>query len=222
MAKHLQQAIGVAVDIVVFTIEAGRLCVLLIEVKRPPFEGRSALPGGLIGAQETLDAAAVRELAEKTGMTDVYMEQLYTFSAPRRDPAGRVVAAAYLALVPAEGVHLRTPAKYAGMGWFHVDELPRLAFDHEEMVRYAVQRLRYKLEYTNVAYSLLPESFTLSELQRAYEAILDRALDPRNFRKRITGLRLITPTGEERRGGAHRPAQLYRFTSREPKIIEVL
>src|SRR5258706_1037363 len=114
MAKHLQQAIGVAVDIVVFTVDAGRLSVLLIQVKRPPFEGRWALPGGLIGANETLEAAAVRELAEKTGMKDVYMEQLYTFSAPRRDPAGRVIALACPALVPAEGGLLRTPEKYAG------------------------------------------------------------------------------------------------------------
>lgn len=222
MVKHLQQRVGVAVDVVVFTVESGRLSVLLIQVKRPPFEGRWALPGGLIGEAETLEEAAARELAEKTGMEDVYMEQLYTFSAPRRDPAGRVVAAAYLVLVPAEGVLLRTPEKYAGIGWFDVSALPHLAFDHEEMVSYAVQRLRYKLEYTNVAYSLLPESFTLSELQRAYESILGRALDPRNFRKRITSLGLIEPTGEERRGGAHRPAHLFRFTTREPKIIAVL
>jgi 8-oxo-dGTP diphosphatase len=214
--------IGVAVDVVVFTVEGGRLCVLLIQVKRPPYEGRWALPGGLIGARETLDTAAARELSEKTGLADVYVEQLYTFAAPKRDPARRVVAVAYLALVPSEGVHLRTPEKYAGIGWFPVAKLPALAFDHADMVRYAVQRLRYKLAYTNVAYSLLPGEFTLGELQRVYEAILDRALDPRNFRKRILALRLLAPTGKERRGAAHRPALLYRFTSREPRIIEVL
>ena len=222
MAKHLAQQIGVAVDVVVFTVAAGRLSVLLTAVKRPPYAGKWALPGGLIGARETLDQAAARELEEKTGLRDVFVEQLYTFSALRRDPAGRVVAVAYLALVPAHGVLLSATEKYAGIAWFPAAKLPALAFDHGEMVRYAVQRLRYKLEYTNVAYSLLADAFTLSELQGVYEAILGRALDPRNFRKRILSLGLILPTGEERRGGAHRPASLYRFVAREPRIIEVL
>jgi 8-oxo-dGTP diphosphatase len=222
MAKHLAQQIGVAVDIVVFTVEAGRLSVLLTAVKRPPFEGKWALPGGLIASKETLDQAAARELEEKTGLRDVYVEQLYTFSALRRDPAGRVVAVAYLALVPAHGVALSASEKYAGIGWFPTAKLPALAFDHAEMVRYAVQRLRYKLEYTNVAYSLLADAFTLSELQGVYEAILSRPLDPRNFRKRILSLGLVEATGDERRGGAHRPASLYRFTAREPRVVEIL
>jgi 8-oxo-dGTP diphosphatase len=217
-----EQRIGVAVDVVVFTVEREQLSVLLIRMKRAPYEGRWALPGGLIGAEETVDEAAVRELAEKTGVKDVYLEQLYTFSEPRRDPAGRVISVATMALVPSEGLELRTPEKYSGIGWFPVRRLPPLAFDHAEMVRYGVQRLRYKLEYTNAAYSLLPERFTLSELQHIYETILDRRLDPRNFRKRILSLGLIEPTGSERRGGAHRPARLYRFVSRRPRIIEVL
>jgi 8-oxo-dGTP diphosphatase len=220
--KGQANPIGVAVDVAVLTVTEGRLCVLLIQVKRPPFEGRWALPGGLIGAKETLEAAAARELEEKTGLTRVYVEQLYTFSSPKRDPAGRVIAVAYLALVPSAGVHLQIPQKYAGIAWLPVAKLPALAFDHGEMVRYAVQRLRYKLEYTNVAYSLLSAEFTLGELQRLYEAILERPLDPRNFRKRVLSLGLLEPTGGERRGGAHRPASLYRFTSRAPRIIEVL
>jgi 8-oxo-dGTP diphosphatase len=220
--SHGPQRIGVAVDIVVFTVEAGELAVLLIRMKRAPYEGRWALPGGLIANDERLEDAAVRELAEKTGVEDVYLEQLYTFSEIDRDPAGRVVSAAYMALVPSEGLELRTPEKYSGIGWFPVKKLPPLAFDHGEMVAYAVQRLRYKLEYTNAVYSLLPEQFTLSELQRTYEIILGRSLDPRNFRKRILALGIIEGTGKIRRGEAHRPAHLYRFTSREPKIIEVL
>jgi 8-oxo-dGTP diphosphatase len=216
------QHIGVAVDVVVFTVDREELSVLLIRMKRAPFEGRWGLPGGLIGQEETLDAAAVRELGEKTGVRDVYLEQLYTFSHPRRDPAGRVISIAYMALVPSEGLDLQTTEKYAGIGWFPVKRLPPLGFDHGEMVAYGVTRLRYKLEYTNAVYSLLAPSFTLSELQHIYETILGRALDPRNFRKRILSLGIIERTGEVRRGEAHRPAQLYRFTSRTPQIVEVL
>jgi 8-oxo-dGTP diphosphatase len=217
-----EQEVRIAVDVVVFTVAGEQLSVLLIRMKRAPFEGRWALPGGLIGDDETCEQAAVRELREKTGVRDVFLEQLYTFSEPKRDPAGRVVSVAYLVLVPSEGLELRTPEKYAGIGWFPVTRLPPLAFDHAEMVRYALTRLRYKLEYTNAAYSLLSETFTLSELQRTYEIILGRRLDPRNFRKRILSLGLVERTGRERRGVAHRPAQLYRFLSRRPRIIQVL
>lgn len=211
----------VAVDLAIFTVREGRLELLLIEMKRAPFAGRWALPGGRIAEGETVERAAERELAEKTALTDVYLEQLYTFSAPERDPAGRCISVAHLALVPPT-VSIRATDKYRAIGWFPADRPPPLAFDHAAITAYAVRRLRAKLAYTNVAYSLLDERFTLSELQRAYEAILGGALDPRNFRKRIVALGLVEETGEVRRGGAHRPARLYRFPVRRPIEIDVL
>jgi len=216
------QSIRVAVDVAVLAVEAGRLCVLLVKVRRPPFAGRWALPGGLIGQDETTTAAATRELREKTGLADVWLEQLYTFSDPARDPAGRCVSVAHLALVPARDARLDATTKYAGVGLFPVAELPPLAFDHQSVVATAVERLQSKLEYTNIASSLLPETFGLGELQQVYETVLGRKLDPRNFRKRVVDLDLVRPTGELRRGGAHRPARLYRFATRKPVILRKL
>jgi 8-oxo-dGTP diphosphatase len=212
---------GVAVDVVVFTVQGGRLEVLLLRMKRVPYEGKWALPGGRIGSSETVEAAAARELAEKTGLTDVYLEQLYTFSDPARDPGGRCVSVAHLALIPATA-ELRTTDKYSAIGWFPADRPPALAFDHRAITAAAVKRLRAKLEYTNVAYSLLAPSFTLGELQRLYEAILGRTLDPRNFQRRIQAIGLVEETGEIRSGQAHRPARLFRFAVRRPMEIEVL
>jgi 8-oxo-dGTP diphosphatase len=212
---------GVAVDVAVFTVQTGPLEVLLLRMTRPPFEGRWALPGGRIGLDETVEAAATRELEEKTGLRDVYLEQLFTFSDPARDPAGRCISVAHLALIPASN-QLRTTDKYSAIGWFAADRPPPLAFDHRAIVAHAVKRLRAKLEYTNLAYSLLPASFTLGELQRVYEAILGRSLDPRNFQRRIQAIGLVQETGQLRTGRAHRPARLFRFTVRRPMEIAVL
>ena len=212
--------LAVAVDIVIFTVGSADLMVLLIKRRGEPFAGRWAIPGGFVGEDEALDDAAARELREETDVADVYLEQLYTFGAPDRDPRGRVISVAYYAL-------LRQPPAVAAASdaadarWFPLRALPPLAFDHAEILDYARLRLRYKVEYTNVVYSLLPDTFTLSELQRVYEVILGRALDKRNFRKKILSLDLVEPTGGERRDGAHRPARLYRFRSREPMIVEV-
>lgn len=213
------QRIRVAVDVAALTVTDDRLAVLLVKVRRPPLEGFWALPGGLIGQEETIEAAAARELREKTGLEDVYLEQLYTFSDPGRDPVPRCISVAHLALVPARLAELRATPKYAGVAFFPVAALPELGFDHDLIVARAVERLRAKLGYTNVAWSLLPETFTLTELQRLYEAILGERLDPRNFRKRVRELGLVTPTREVRRGGAHRPARLYRFTTRRTQLI---
>lgn len=214
-------ACDVAVDVAVFTVREGRLEVVLIRMKRPPFEGRWALPGGRIRGDETVEAAAARELEEKTGLRDVWLEQLYTFSDPARDPQGRVVSVAHLALIPATA-QLRTTDKYSAIGWFPADAPPPLAFDHRQQLAYAVKRLRAKLGYTNVAYSLLPPTFTLGELQRVYEAILGEKLDPRNFQRRIRAIGLVEETGELRTGQAHRPARLFRFTKRRPVEVAVL
>jgi 8-oxo-dGTP diphosphatase len=212
---------GVAVDVAVFTVQSGELHLLLLRMKRVPFTGRWALPGGRIGAQETVEAAAARELEEKTGLARVYLEQLYTFSRPDRDPGGRCISVAHLALIPPDA-QLRTTDKYSAIGWFPADHLPPLAFDHKELAAHAIKRLRAKLAYTNVAYSLLDERFTLGELQRVYEAILGRVLDARNFRRRIREIDLVEETGELRTGRAHRPARLYRFAQRRPVEVAVL
>jgi 8-oxo-dGTP diphosphatase len=143
-------------------------------------------------------------------VSDVFIEQLYTFSDPKRDPAARCLSVAHLALVPPT-VQLRTTDKYSAIGWFPADSPPPLAFDHKAMLAYAVKRLRAKIGYTNIAWSLLPESFTLGDLQRLYEAILGRPLDPRNFQRRVVQIGLVEETGKMRTGRAHRPARLYRF-----------
>ena len=213
--------LGVAVDLVVFTVDGGELRVALIRMKRVPFAGRWALPGGRIGEDETVEEAAARELFEKTSLRDVFLEQLYTFSRPDRDPEGRCVSVAHLALVPPTA-SLRTTDKYDGIAWFPAERPPPLAFDHKEMLAHALRRLRGKLAYTNIAYSLLPHSFSLGDLQRVYETILDENLDPRNFQRRVLQLGMLEDTGHVRAGERHRPARLYRFRSRRPHELPVL
>lgn len=216
MPRHpSSQDIKVAVDAVIFTVREGRLHVLLIQMKKKPFTGRWAIPGGLLEDGETSEKAARRVLRTQTGLGDVFLEQLATFDDPKRDPFGRVISVASFALVPAEGVRLRTTEKYADVRWWPVSGLPALAYDHAEMLEYALARLRAKLQYANVAWSLLPEQFTLSALQSVYECILGRTLDKRNFRKKILSLGLLADTGKVTKGEAHRPAALYRFRTRK-------
>jgi 8-oxo-dGTP diphosphatase len=170
---------------------------------------------------ESLDDAARRELYEKTGVQDLYLEQLYTFGDAQRDPTAHTVAVAYFALVPDPGHPLQSGDKYADIGWFPVRKLSQLAYDHNAIAAYALQRLQAKLGYTNIVYSLLPREFTLAEIQDIYEVILDRKLDRRNFRRKILALGLLRPLPKTRRG-AHRPATLYTFTRRSPMNVEVL
>ena len=187
------------------------------------FARRWALPGGRVRPDETLDEAARRELAAQTGVRDVYLEQLYTFGSPHRDPQGRVVSVAYVALIPHAGRFQgpRGSDKYADVAWVPVARRPRLAYDHPAVVKTALARLRGKLEYTNLAYTLLPRAFTLGDLQQLYEAILGRRLDRRNFRKKILSLGLLRGLGRLRRG-RHRPAALYAFRHRRPMLISLL
>jgi len=211
----------VAVDVVIFTIEAGELAALLVQVKSGPFADRWAFPGGLVPVGEAPEATATRELLAQTGIEDVYLEQLRTFGDPGRDPHAHVVSIAYFALIPSKGHAPANNSKYASMRWFPVRGLPALAYDHNAIAEYALSRLRSKLEYTNIVYSLLPREFTLGELQHLYEIILGRRLDRRNFRKKILALRLLRPLHRQR-CGAHRPAQLYAFIRRQPMMIEML
>lgn len=216
------QNIKVAVDNCIFTVSGNELQILLIQMKKKPYTGMWALPGGLVQETEGLDAAAGRILKEETGVRDVYLEQLYTFGDPKRDTLGRVVSIAYVALIPSGGIRLRTIDKYADVKWWPFQTLPKLAYDHSAIAAYAKQRLQWKLEYSNVAWSLLPSKFTLTELQKIYEVILGRRIDKRNFRKKILGLDLVKAIGEQAMREAHRPAMLYRFLSKRPMIVEIL
>ena len=211
----------VAVDVVIFTIDAGELKALLVEVKAGPFAGRWAFPGGLVPAGEAPEITATRELQAQTGIRDVYLEQLRTFGDPSRDPHAHVVSVAHFALVAGKGEAQAGHRKYGRVQWLPVRALPSLAYDHNAIAQYALGRLQAKLGYTNIVYSLLPQEFTLSQMQAVYEIILDHALDRRNFRKKILALGLLRPLHRERRG-PHRPAQLYAFTRREPMNIQIL
>ena len=209
---------SVTVDVVIFTLREDDLYVLLIKRGHSPFEGVWAIPGGFVDIGESLEEAALRELEEETGVRDVYLEQLYTFGDPGRDPRGRVITVAYFALVPAIAIHPRAGDDAVEARWWSVYDLPPLAFDHADILAYALQRLRYKLEYTAVGFELLPAAFTLSELQTAYEIILGERLDKRNFRRKILGAGVIEEAGGYRTGEG-RPAKLYHF--REDAVAEV-
>ena len=163
----------VAVDIVIFTIQSGILKVLLVKRRIPLFVGQYAISGGFVHDNEDLDQAALRELQKETGVSEVYLEQLYSFGEPKRDPRGRVISIAYFALISADR-HLEAGSDAAEARWWPVKELPSLAFDHADILTYALERLRNKLEYTTVGFQLLPEKFTLSQLQEAYESILEK------------------------------------------------
>jgi 8-oxo-dGTP diphosphatase len=209
---------SVTVDLVIFTLRQEQLQVLLIKRKKWPFEDMWALPGGFVRMEESLEAAARRELAEETGVRDVYLEQLYTFGHPDRDPRTRVITVAYFALISSDHLKLSPATDAADADWFPANQPPPLAFDHADILSYAVTRLRYKLEYSAVGFQLLPAEFTLTELQTAYETVLEEKLDKRNFRRRILQAAVLEETGLFR-VGEHRPAKLYRF--RDDAVAEV-
>ena len=206
------ETLRITVDVVIFTVKDSTLQVLLVKRGVPPFEGQHAIPGGFIRESESLEEAALRELYEETGVRDVFLEQLYTFGDPRRDPRGRVVTVAYYALIASDHLSVIAGADAAEAAWFPVSNLPALAFDHKAILDYALERLRNKLEYTTVGFQLLPEKFTLSVLQSVYEAILARPLDKRNFRRKIALLGILKPLREWQRTG-RKPAQLFRFAA---------
>jgi 8-oxo-dGTP diphosphatase len=210
----------VTTDVVLFTIRDEKLQLLLIRRGNPPFQGQWALPGGFVGLDEDIARCAQRELEEETGISDVYLEQLYTFGKPGRDPRERVISVAYYGLIPSDSIVLRPDTDAAEAAWFAFDELPALAFDHREIADKAYERLVAKLEYSTIAFQFLPAEFTLSELQDVYETIRSERLDKRNFRKWILGRNLIAETGDERRNGSHRPAKLFR--NKHPGRVEII
>ena len=205
---------AVTVDIAIFTIRGDELKVLLIKRALEPFVGRWALPGGFVGIDESLIDAAKRELAEETGVSAAYLEQLYTFGAPDRDPRERVISVTYFALMPSDALEIKAASDAEGVGWFSIDELPDLAFDHSDILGMALERLAAKLDYSTIAFQLVPDTFTMPELRHIYELVLREDIDARNFAKRILALDVIEPTGTMRREGAHRPAKLYRVKDR--------
>ncbi len=202
---------SVTVDVLMMSLRQRDLQLLLIKRRSWPYEGMWAIPGGFVNMQESLEAAAKRELQEETGVQDVYLEQLYTFGDPGRDPRTRVITVVYFALLDSERLQVKAASDAADVDWFSVYNLPPLAFDHEKIVEYALNRLRGKLDYTTIAFNLLPEQFTLRELQQVYEIILHKKLDKRNFRKKILSTGILEDTGAKKMEGTHRPARLYQF-----------
>jgi 8-oxo-dGTP diphosphatase len=202
---------ALTVDCVVFGFDEAELKVLLIERGLEPFKGKWALPGGFVRVEETLDAAARRELEEEAGLKDVFLEQLYTFSAVERDPRERVVSVAYYALVKLAAHETRAATDAADARWFPISKVPDLAFDHAEILATALARLKAKVRYEPIGFELLPPEFTLSQLQHLYETVLGMELDKRNFRKKVLGYDLLVPLKAKQKTGRHRPAQLFRF-----------
>jgi 8-oxo-dGTP diphosphatase len=211
---------AVTTDVVVFTIRDRRLKLLLIERGGEPFRGMWALPGGFLDIDEDLEACAKRELEEETGVSGVYLEQLYTFGKPDRDPRERVISIAYYALVPSDRLQVKAASDASDAKWFALDEMPELAFDHNQIIKQAHGRLVAKLDYSTIAFQFMAETFTLSELQAVYEILLDEELDKRNFRKWILALEQVEETGELRRTGNHRPARMYRL--KNPDQVEII
>ncbi len=214
-----KQAILLTVDTIIFSISTNKLHILLIKRAMEPCKDARAIPGGFVENTETLDQAAYRELAEETGVKNAYLEQLYTFSDVDRDPRWRVVSCAYMALVREDRLSIKSGSDAKDAKLFAIDALPELAFDHKKILNHALQRLKYKLESTNIAQYLLPSRFTLTELQNVYEIVLEQSIDVRNFRKKIDKIGIVRETGEKVIRWAHRPAMLYEFVTK--KLIEV-
>ncbi len=210
---------AVTADVVVFTIENDDLKVLLIQRDQEPFEGEWALPGGFVDIDESLGQAAKRELKEETGVNASFLEQLYTFGRPDRDPRERIITVAYYALIPFDQLSIAAGDDARDARLFNMDELPALAFDHDSILRIAKHRVKERLDDSFYAFQILPKAFTMYELRRVYELFLGEVLDKRNFRKKIIALDEIEETGEKRESVRHRPARLYRVKSVESASI---
>lgn len=198
----------ITVDVVILTIKNNALQVLLVKRLNEPFKDKWAIPGGYVRLSENLDDAALRVLKEKTDVDNIYLEQLYTFGDPLRHPNARVITCAYFALVRYEDIKIATSDE---LGWHKVLDLPPLAFDHKEIIQYSLKRTRERLEICPVAYQLLPEKFTLTEMQKAYELIMQKKLDKRNFRKKATSTNGLIELDEYTKSSSKRPARLYTF-----------
>jgi len=211
------QNIKVAVDAVVFgyTSKEG-LSVLLIKRNIKPFKDSWALPGGLVGDDESLEEAVQRELKEETGVNINYLEQLYSFGKPGRDPRNRVISITYYGLVKPDAFELHADTDAADVAWFNIRKLPQLAFDHEEILSAAHERLKNKMLYQPVGFELLEQKFPFSELEKLYMAVLDRPIDRRNFKKKVIKFGFLEETTEKQAlDGAGRPGNLFRFNQKK-------
>lgn len=213
--------LAASVDCVLFGFDQGKLKVLLIQRGTEPFKGMWALPGDLLRPDEDLDFAAKRILDSLTGLQNVYLEQVRTFGRVDRHPLGRVLTVAYFSLVKTDDYDARAASWANDAQWHHVKDLPELAFDHQEILDSCLNRLRKRVRARPVGFGLLPEKFTLSNLQDLYEAVLGEELDKRNFRKKILSMNLLIELTESQSGVAHRPAKLYKFDqSRYQKLVQ--
>lgn len=202
---------AVTADCIIFGFDAGELKVLLIERGIEPYKGKWAIPGGFLRDNESADDCARRELFEETGLENVFMEQLYTFSNPERDPRGHVVTVAYYALVKLSDYTVKAGDDAKNANWFGISKVPGLAFDHDRILRVALNRLRGKIRYQPVGFELLPERFTLPDLQTLYESILEVKIDRRNFRRKIDSTNLLIDHNESVKGVPHKGAKYYSF-----------
>jgi len=212
---------SVTVDIIIFTIKENELKVLLVKRKINPFKDKWAIPGGFVGIKESLEDAAKRELEEETGVKDVYLEQLYTFGEPERDPRGRVITVAYMALINSEEIRLKASTDVSEAKWFPIKKIPQLAFDHKKIFDYSLKRLKWKFEYTTVAFSLLPKKFTISQIQKIYEIVFNKKFDKRNFVKKILFLDILKEE-EIKKDVSHRPPMLYSLKKDIGEIVEIV
>lgn len=202
---------AVTTDCVIFGFDGGDLKVLLVERATEPFLGKWALPGGFVNMEETTDECAKRVLQKETNLSDIYMEQLYSFSEVNRDPRFRVISIGYFALIKLSDYNAQAGTNETSVKWFILDDVPELAFDHSFVLQKALCRLKGKIKYQPVGFELLPEKFTLPDMRHLYEVILQIPLDDRNFRKKILGYNLLIDTGEQQRGAKNRAPKLYSF-----------
>lgn len=211
---------SVTTDLVIFTIQDNSLKVLLVKRNEEPFKNKWALPGGFVRIDESLEDSAIRELFEETGVKGVYLEQLYSFGNPKRDPRGRVITISYFALINSEKIKLRASTDVLEAKWFSIPKISSLAFDHKEILDYAIKRLKWKFEYTTIAFSLLPKKFSLGELQKIYEIVFEKKIDKRNFRKKILSLNILKKETINK-NTPYRPPQLYSLKKKIGEIINI-
>ncbi|MFT7036206.1 MAG: 8-oxo-dGTP diphosphatase [Cyclobacteriaceae bacterium] len=218
----INQDIKVAVDAVVFGYNSVvGLSILLIKRKGNTHHGEWALPGGLVKEEETLEQAVTRELKEETGVSINYLEQLYTFGEPGRDPRNRVISVAYYGLVKPEIFNLEAATDASDAAWFEIKKLPKLAFDHKYIIAEAIKRLKGKITYEPIGFELLDEKFPFSELEKLYMAVLDRPLDRRNFKKKIMKFGFLEETNEKQSlSGAGRPGNLFQFNKEKYFLLK--
>lgn len=209
-----KQSISLTVDAVVFGYEEGEISVLLIKRKYKPFKGEWAIPGGYVLNDESLETAVERELYEETGIKINYLEQLYTFGKPNRDPRGRVVSVAYFGLVRPNAFKILASTDAEQVQWFHINDLPKLSFDHKDILETAIKRLQAKITYEPIGFELLDKKFPFSDLEKLYTTLLGRDIDRRNFRKKITGLNVLDELKEKISKGSGRPAKLFQFNQK--------